>query len=158
MTLVEVLRAPIPKGACEHSAPRWRAPTLMIRDATLVACKPDKNCVLVIFELEPVATVAEKARALEDHALCLLPQWRLHVSLGVVPKEQAALAARELLAAYGGTSLAVYAGRLVSLPPRTAQLSSCRGLIGCRHSYHSVDLLQTARVRFGTSVENFGTN
>lgn len=122
VTLVEGLRAAMPNTLIQElSNALATAPVLKVRNAKLVACDGDKNYTLVTLELEPVAAaVAKRVRALVLHSSCILPQWPLHVALGVAPKAQAERAARVLLDSHRGTVLAVDASRLATLPPSTA--------------------------------------
>lgn len=121
--LVEGRRATVPDALAQALvAALAREPALTVRDATLVACGLNKSSALVTLQLEPSALVTERLRALAMHSGCMLPQWPLRIVLGVAPKEQAALAAQELLDTHKGTAPAVDAGHLVSVSPSAEAL------------------------------------
>lgn len=118
VTLVEGLRAPLPDQHMRAlSAALASAKTLTICDATLMARTHEKNFRLVTLELEPATALAIQVRTLALTTGCMLPQWKLHIGLGLAPKDLATRAARALLRAYGGTALTIDADRLHAFSP-----------------------------------------
>lgn len=90
ITLVDGLRAPPPPALLQTLYQSLMAsPTLVVRRAHVVPTRR-KEFVLICFQAEAVdPTVRNSAQVLAKHPKCRLPQWPLHVTLGIIAKNMA---------------------------------------------------------------------
>jgi len=108
VTFVEGLHAPPPPAELHNL---WLAmkdePQLTIVNAICIPTRRDKGMELVCLELQMGSALEVATRSLALHERCRLPQWPLHLALGVAAAAQACAAASTLCQTYRGRVMCV---------------------------------------------------